>query len=162
MVTVVSVLALTATFLLPHLFVAQDIARERGFEDRLKALVMAAEKTAAETSKIATVKVSGQEFRVVTLDENQEEKVVQTESMPSTVQVGSLRVRGEDSTDAEFELNAYPNGKTDTGSIQLSVSGKARSLDVNEYGRLTWRDGAASEQKTSETWEAGSLEQRTG
>ncbi|MFX4450816.1 type II secretion system protein, partial [Acinetobacter baumannii] len=45
MVIVVSVLALTATFLLPHLYVAQDVARERGFEDRLRALVMTAEKT---------------------------------------------------------------------------------------------------------------------
>lgn len=159
---VLAVLALTATFLLPRLFVVQDVAKERAFEDKLKALVMTAEKTAAEKHVRAKLKVSGQEFQVVTTDDNGDDTVVQSEALPSTVQVGALRLRGEDSTDAEFAWTAYPNGKTDSGAVQLSLSGRARSLDIDEQGRMKWRDGEASEQSTPQTWEAGSLEQRTG
>lgn len=162
MIIVLSVLALAATFLIPHLYVAQDVAREKAFEDRLKALVMTAEKTAAEKQVAAKLKISAQDFQVVTTDDNGSDTVVHSESLPGTVQIGALRVKGEDTTDAEFAWTAYPNGKTDPGSVQLNESGRARSLDIDEQGRMKWRDGEASEQSTPQTWEAGSLEQRTG
>ena len=162
MLVVIVLISLLAALVIPKLYVVRDSAKQKGYEDVLTATVGFARREAEVKKTVAKVKVSGQAIEVVTVDEFKVETLVRSEPMPDGVSIGGLSIRGKESTDSDWSLTVYPDGRTHQAALELSESGRARTLDIAADGRTSWREGKWQDKKIDETWEAGNLEQRTG
>ena len=162
LLVVIFILTLVASFAIPNLLNAQQNAKGWGYEDVLASMVGTARQQAIVKKQKSKLKVSGQAFEVVTVDSQNVENSVRTENFAPGVSIGNLSSRGEVTTDAEWALTFYPDGRTEQAAIEISESGRHRTMDVFPDGRTTWRDGTATDTSVQQSWGAGNLEQRTG
>lgn len=161
MMIVIFVLSLTAAIVMPRMVTMRESARERAFEDHLSALVARARREAQSRNQTVRLQVKESRFEASVRVAGTDDEVLASETMPDGVSARTLTSRGTEAPTGDWYLTLYPDGRTHRAEIELSESGRSRTMRVYADGRVTWREGATGEEG-EESWEAGELEQRTG
>lgn len=80
--------------------------------------------------------------------------------VPPGVSLDDFQLNSQDVAGANWLLHFYPDGRSETGGIQLSVSGQPLSLVIDDRGIPTLTEGSLPQPGT-DTWTAGAYEPRS-
>ena len=93
-------------------------------------------------------------------DEDQDDVVLKTLSIPKGIDTGSLSQNNSDSSStADWSVTFYPDGTSSGGSLQVTDADRVRSLRIQSNGTVNIIDGELPDE-TNDQWDAGELEQR--
>ena len=143
MMIVIFVLSLTAAIVMPRMVSLRESARERAFEDKLVALMGTASRAAQSRRQVARIRVVESRFEATVPQEGADDLVLASEVMPEGVSVPKATSRGLEVATGDWSLSLYPDGRSHEAQVELSVSGRARTMRVRADGRVAWRDGEA-------------------
>lgn len=160
LVSVITVLAVLAALAMPKIVTLRDTALRQAYFAEMRLLAADASEVARERNLDAVVRYDSSESAFLIEIEPQEGEVQvvrRIETVPE-IEVDRFRRNGQDTSESEWELRFFPDGRADSGSVEVAASGLVYHLRVGRSGRSTWERGEAPIEETK--WEAGQLETR--
>lgn len=160
LISVITVLAVLAALAMPKIVTLRDSALRQAFFAEMRLLAAEASETARVRNLEAIVRYDSSEraFLIEVEPQEGEVQVVRRIETVPEIEVERFRRNGRDSSESEWELRFFPDGRADSGSVEVSASGLVYHLRVDRSGRSVWERGEAPLEETR--WEAGQLETR--
>lgn len=174
MSVVITVLLLTATFVIPNMVTIRRTRALLDTEAAIQRLPREAHNEAIKSRQGVSLRVEGTALimeRVPNTDSNLNQPTGLNQQANDTAvevkrvnlgnEISATRAQnGKESTDiASWKWTTYPDGSADYGGIEFTIGSQTKSLVFSRQGGYTWQEGNLPE-PTDEEWQAGEIEKR--
>lgn len=166
MIIVVMIISLLAAMIVPNVANQQKGIQVRAFFSELSNFAADARERAISTKKPITLALDSntQSFVQTTKadDDDANDQQLATLKLPSGVTTDNF-ISGENTMGAsDWKVQFFPDGSSDGGGVELTSSGRVRTLKVDLDGTVSISDGPTPDdsQKQDDQWPAGDYEKR--
>jgi prepilin-type N-terminal cleavage/methylation domain-containing protein len=174
---VIVIIMILSALVLPNVVRMSEANQKRVFFSSLWQLAGKAHELAIMDKKTSAIRLdsSGKSFKVVEIDDqnpsqqtnqnpqqsdsNETEK--ETLAVPDGIDTGNFSSDGNSQDSGDWEIKFYPDGTSDGGGLEVTDSGRVRSLVIRRDGSLSLVEGNLPD-LAEDKWQAGEIEKRGG
>jgi prepilin-type N-terminal cleavage/methylation domain-containing protein len=170
MSVVIVVLTIIAAMIVPNVVKMKESSDRQTFFSSLWRLAGRGRELAISEKKtfVMALDSSGRSFTLSEQDQGQTGQLTNdpdqsergTLDIPEGIETGNLSADGDSSTNSTWEIYFYPDGTSNGGGLEVTDSGRTRSLRIRRDGRVQISNESLDNDDSEQSWPAGDFERR--